>query len=128
MKNKNLIIKIALGVSIVAVLFSVVTLIRAIIIHSMVVFPIIQVIGSIAIAGICYYLFKMLRSANSEEESEDESDEQTESEQEPEKSVDEKTEDKTEEEIETDTGSEEKRETEASDDKDDEYHFSNFMK
>ena len=129
MKNKDLIIKIALGVSTAAVLFSVVTLIRAIIIHSLVVFPIIQVIGSIAIAGICYYLFKMLRGANSEEESEeDQSDELTDSEQEPEKPVDEKTDNKKEEEIETDTDSEKPAESEASDDKDDDYHFSNFMK
>lgn len=74
--NKDLIIKIALGVSIAAVLFSVVTLIRAFIIHSTVVFPIIQVIGSLLIAAICWYLFSVLRKADFDEEPEE--DQQTE--------------------------------------------------
>lgn len=68
MKNSSLIIKIAFGVSAAAALFSIVTLIRAIILHVHLVLPIIQVVGSAAIFGICFLMFRALSGSSDEEE------------------------------------------------------------
>lgn len=81
--NRNIIIKIAVGVSVVALLFSLVTLIRALIIGSNVVFPVIQVIGSAAIFAICFMLFRSL-SAAVDDETEDADEEENKPEPEPE--------------------------------------------
>lgn len=70
MKN-NLIIKIAFGVSIVALVFSVITLIRAVVLGARVVFPVIQVIGTLAIAAICAVMLFTLNRQESEESNED---------------------------------------------------------
>ena len=71
MNGRNLIVKIAFGVSSVAVLFSLVTLVRSIIIGASVVFPIIQVVGSAAIFVICFLMFRMLLSGGIEEDEEE---------------------------------------------------------
>jgi predicted Co/Zn/Cd cation transporter (cation efflux family) len=60
-KNSGLIIKIAVGVSAVAVVFSLVTLIRSIVIGGTVVFPIIQLVGSAAIFAICFLMLRTLK-------------------------------------------------------------------
>ncbi len=61
MKN-NLITKIALGVALVALLFSAITLIRAFILGAGIVFAVIQLVVTIIITAICafmlYYLSK----------------------------------------------------------------------
>lgn len=72
MKSRDLIIKIAFGVSAAALLFSLVTLIRSFIIGSSAVFPIIQVIGSGAIFGICFWMFRMVSAGTDEEDGDDE--------------------------------------------------------
>lgn len=72
-KNRNLIIKIAFGVSIAALLFSIVTLIRAIAIHAAVVFPIIQVVGTAAIFIVCFFMLRVVRNDPADEEAEDDS-------------------------------------------------------
>ena len=72
MKNSSLIIKIAFVVSAIASLFSIVTLIRAIIIKSNIVLPIIQVVGSLAIFAVCFIMFRSLsqeEDAEADEES-----------------------------------------------------------
>lgn len=71
MKNTGLIIKAAVIVSAIASLFSIVTLIRAIIIKSNIVLPIIQVVGSLAIFAVCIILFRTLSKAAGEDEGED---------------------------------------------------------
>ena len=68
MKNTKLIIKIAVIVSAIASLFSIVTLIRAIIIKANIVLPIIQVVGSAAIFTVCFIMFRALSKAAEEEE------------------------------------------------------------
>lgn len=72
MKNSSLIIKIAVIVSAIASVFSVVTLIRAIIIKSNIVFPIIQVVGSLAICAVCFFLFRTISKTEDEEETDEE--------------------------------------------------------
>ncbi|MBQ3330520.1 MAG: hypothetical protein IJG87_05000 [Ruminococcus sp.] len=67
MKNQSIIIKIAVGVSAAASLFSLVTLIRAAVIGSNIVFPVIQVIGSAAIFAVCLILFRALSAAKEED-------------------------------------------------------------
>lgn len=71
MKNSKLVIKIAFIVSAAATVFSVVTLIRAIIIRAHIVLPIIQVVGSAAIFGICFLMFRALSAASDDEEGAD---------------------------------------------------------
>ena len=71
MKNTGLIIKAAVIVSAIASLFSIVTLIRAIIIKSNIVLPIIQVVGSLAIFAVCILIFRALSKAAAEDEGED---------------------------------------------------------
>ena len=71
MKNTGLIIKGAVIVSAIASLFSIVTLIRAIIIKSNIVFPIIQVVGSLAIFAVCFIMLRTLSTASGEDEGED---------------------------------------------------------
>ena len=72
MKNTKLIIKIAVIVSAIASLFSIVTLIRAIIIKANIVLPIIQVVGSLAIFAVCFVMFRMLSKAAGDEEDDEE--------------------------------------------------------
>ncbi|MBQ1474458.1 MAG: hypothetical protein II163_06940 [Ruminococcus sp.] len=72
MKNSGLIIKIAVGIAGVAVIFSLVTLIRSIVIGGTVVFPIIQLVGSAAIFAICFLMFRTLKANGAEEEETDE--------------------------------------------------------
>ena len=81
MKNpKSLITKIALGVSVAAFIFSIVTLVRNIIIQAMVGAAVIQTIGTAIIVVICLFLLYSLRQSKSEEEKEPE---YTEEEEEP---------------------------------------------
>lgn len=62
MKNtKFLIIKIALGISVAAFLFSAVTLIRNIVIGAMVVLSVIQLLGSGVIVIICFALYRYFK-------------------------------------------------------------------
>lgn len=68
MKNSSLVIKIAFGVSAAAALFSIVTLIRAIILRAHLVLPIIQVVGSAAIFAICFLMFRAITAPEEEEE------------------------------------------------------------
>ena len=77
MKNTGLIIKAAVSVSAIASLFSIVTLIRAIIIKANIVLPIIQVVGSLAIFAVCILIFRALSKAAAEDEGEDESKDDT---------------------------------------------------
>ena len=72
MKNGNLIIKIAVGISGLAAVVSIVTLIRDIVIHASMVFPIIQTVGSIAIFAVCFLLLRSLSAADDEEEESEE--------------------------------------------------------
>ncbi len=67
MKNTSLIIKIAVIVSAIASLFSIVTLIRAIIIKSNIVLPIIQVVGSLAIFTVCFIMFRAFSQTEEED-------------------------------------------------------------
>ena len=66
MKNSGLVIKIAVGVSAVAAVFSVVTLIRAIIIGSSAVFPLVQMIGSAAIFAVCFLMLRSLKASEND--------------------------------------------------------------
>ena len=68
MKNpKSLIIKIALGVAAVAFLFSVVTLIRNIVIGSMIFVSVLQLIGAGVIVVICFAMFRIFSGMDEEE-------------------------------------------------------------
>ena len=71
MKNTGLIIKAAVIISAIASLFSIVTLIRAIIIKANIVLPIIQFVGSLAIFAVCILIFRALSKAAEEDEGED---------------------------------------------------------
>ena len=71
--SKNVIIKIAVGVSAAAALFSVVTLIRAIVIRSNIVLPVIQVVGSVAIFAVCLIMLRVLSAAGEDEDEADDS-------------------------------------------------------
>lgn len=73
MKNSSLVIKIALGISVAATLFSLVTLIRCLIIGSSVVFPIIQVVGSAAVFTVCFLMVRSLKADDEDEEEIEES-------------------------------------------------------
>lgn len=77
MKNVSLIIKIAVIVSAIASLFSIVTLIRAIIIKANIVLPIIQVVGSLAIFAVCFIMFRLLSGAPEEDEGEDDGEDES---------------------------------------------------
>ena len=70
MKNSGLIIKIAVGVSAIAVVFSLVTLIRSIVIRSAIVFPVIQLVGSAAIFAVCFLMLRSLKANGAVEEEE----------------------------------------------------------
>ena len=70
MKVKKLITKIAFFVSLAALIFSVITLIRNAVLGMMVFLSVIQVLGSAAIAVICGYLIYSLRGLDDEEEDE----------------------------------------------------------
>lgn len=89
MKNSSLIIKIAVIVSAVASVFSIVTLIRAVIVKANVVMPIIQVVGSVAIFAICFVMLRILSTARVEDES-DAEDEETDDEETDDEEADEK--------------------------------------
>ncbi len=71
MKNSSFIIKIAVIVSAIASVFSIVTLIRAIIIKANIVLPIIQVVGSAAIFAVCFIMFRVLSKAGDGEDDEE---------------------------------------------------------
>lgn len=71
MKNTGLIIKAAVIVSAIASLFSIVTLIRAIIIKSNIVLPVIQVVGSLAIFAVCLIMLRTMSAAAEEDDGED---------------------------------------------------------
>ena len=73
MKNpKSLIIKIALGVAAAAFIFSIVTLIRNIVIGAMIFISIIQVIGAAVIVIICFAMLRVFSGMDEEDEGEDE--------------------------------------------------------
>lgn len=74
MKNTNLIIKTAVIVSAAASVFSIVTMIRAIIIKANMALPIIQLVGSIAIFAVCFIMFRNLSGSKEEEETDEEED------------------------------------------------------
>ena len=76
MLKRNTITKIALGVAAVAFLFSLITLIRAIVIGSGVMFAAIQVIGTLIIVSICAIMLYVLRNEETEELSEEDEDEE----------------------------------------------------
>ena len=77
MKNpKSLIIKIALGVAAVAFLFSVVTLIRNIVIGSMIFVSVLQLIGAGVIVVICFAMFRIFTGMDEEEAEENEVEEE----------------------------------------------------
>ena len=84
MKNTGLIIKAAVIVSAIASLFSIVTLIRAIIIKSNIVLPVIQFVGSLAIFAVCFIMLRTMSAAADEDDGED-TEEKTEEESETEK-------------------------------------------
>ena len=75
MLERNTITKIALGVAAVAFLFSVITLIRAIILGNGVLFAAIQVIGTLIIVSICAIMLYVLR--NEDEEAEESAEEES---------------------------------------------------
>lgn len=68
--NSKLIIRIAVGVSAAAFLFSLVTLIRALVVRLPIAFPLIQFFGSAAIAAVCLVMLFKLRVDNEPEEEE----------------------------------------------------------
>jgi len=68
MLEKNTITKIALGVAAAAFIFSVITLIRAIIIGTGVLFASIQVIGTLIIVSICGIMLYVLKNEDEEAE------------------------------------------------------------
>lgn len=76
MLQKNIITKIALGVAAVAFLFSVITLIRAIVIGAGVMFAVIQVIGTLIIVAICVIMLYFTRFEETEDEDEEETKDQ----------------------------------------------------
>ena len=72
MKNpKSLIIKIALGISIAAFIFSAVTLVRNIIIGAMVFLSIIQLLGSGVIVIICIALYRSFKELSGDDDAQD---------------------------------------------------------
>lgn len=74
MKNpKLLIIKIAFGVSAAAFLFSIVTLIRNIVVGAMVFVTVMQVIGAGVIVIICFAMLRIFSGMDEEEESDERS-------------------------------------------------------
>lgn len=86
MNNKNLITKIALGVAIAALVFSIVTLVRAIILNAGVFIAAIQVIGTAVIVAICAIMLYVLSNYEDDEETDAETD--SASEQQPEAAAD----------------------------------------
>ena len=78
MKNSGFIIKIAVIIAAVAAAFSLVTLIRSIVIGSSIAFPVIQLIGSCAIFAVCFLMFRSMK-ANGTEDSETDEDNAAES-------------------------------------------------
>ena len=70
MLEKNVITKIALGVAAAAFIFSLITLIRAIIIGVGVPFAAIQVIGTLIIVAICAIMLYVLRTEEPEADEE----------------------------------------------------------
>ena len=91
---KTLIIKIALGVSVAAFIFSVVTLIRNIVIGNLVFISVMQVIGAGLIVGICFAMLRIFSGMEEEDEEEDEEEEMVNEAEEQSESSEEKTEDK----------------------------------
>lgn len=76
--KRNIIIKIALGIAIAALVFSVVTLIRTIIIRGSILIGIVQVIGTaivVVICGIMLYVMSQYDDSEFEDEDEDEEEE-----------------------------------------------------
>lgn len=71
MLKNNLITKIALGVAIAALIFSIVTLIRVLVTGSGILFAVIQVVGTIIIVVICVMMLKYMRN-NDDGDDEDE--------------------------------------------------------
>ena len=73
MKNtKFLIIKIALGISVAAFLFSAVTLIRNIVIGAMIFLSVIQLLGSAVIVLICFALYRNFKAMSDSDDTPDE--------------------------------------------------------
>lgn len=66
--KKNLITKIALIVAIIAFVFSVVTMIRAIILNVGIVLAIVQVVGTAIIVAICAIMLYVLSNTDDEED------------------------------------------------------------
>ena len=74
--KKNLVTKIALIVAIVALLFSIVTLVRAFIIHKGILIAVIEVIGTAVIVTICSIMLYVLNTTDDEEDEEDEAEDE----------------------------------------------------
>ena len=70
MSGRNIITKIALGVAAAAFIFSLITLIRAIIVGVGVPFAAIQVIGTLIIVAICAIMLYVLRNEDPETDEE----------------------------------------------------------
>ena len=70
MSGRNIITKIALGVAAAAFIFSLITLIRAIVVGVGVPFAAIQVIGTLIIVAICAIMLYVLRNEDPEEDEE----------------------------------------------------------
>lgn len=68
MQGRNLITKIALGVAIAALLFSIVTLIRAIVLGAGVLIAAVQVIGTAIIVAICAIMLYVIGAYEEDEE------------------------------------------------------------
>lgn len=68
MDKRKLITRIALGVAAAALIFSIITLIRAIVLGAGVAFAVVQVIGTLIIVAICAVMLYVIRR---EEESEE---------------------------------------------------------
>lgn len=76
MKNSSLIIKIAFGAAAAAALFSLVTLIRVLIVGTNAAFPVIQFVGSAVILVICFLMLRAWKNDADDAEDEDENEDE----------------------------------------------------
>ena len=75
MKSKNLITKVALGIAIAALIFSIVTLVRSIVTGKNILMSCIIVVGTMIVVAICAIMLYILNKYEPDEDAEDDTDE-----------------------------------------------------